>query len=198
MRSRSLVILLIVSTILLLPVFAHSQAAKPTSLKWGTSSVGGSVYVMSVGMADLVQKKTGINISVEAVGGSDANVRAFARKKISISMLSGWSGVNGYLGIRQFQKDGKIPLRLLLQGQDSISNVIVRNESHINTPADLKGKKFIGLRPASTDLDVFTYAMLNAYNIPKDQVKVLQTAETKESLEALSIGTVDGDRKSVV
>ena len=51
MRSRSLVIFFIVSTILLLPVFAHSQAAKPTSLKWGTSSVGGSVYVMSVGMA---------------------------------------------------------------------------------------------------------------------------------------------------
>lgn len=190
--------MLLVAALLMCPALTHSQPAKtssrPASLKWGTTSVGSSVYVMTVGMADFLQKKTGIHISCEAVGGSDANVRAFTKKgnKINISTLSAWSAMNAYLGIRQFAKEAKVPLRILLQGQDSISNIIVRNDSGIKTPFDLKGKKFIGIRPASTDLEATVLSLLKAYGIPKESVKLLQTAEAKEALEALKIGTVDG------
>jgi TRAP transporter TAXI family solute receptor len=196
MKRRWIAINLIVLSFLVLPLSTSSQPTKvtqrPTSLRWGTSSVGGSVYVMSVAMADFLQKRTGINMSVEAVGGSDANVRAFSRKKVDITMLGSWSTTNGYLGIHQFAKEGKTPLRVLLQGQESLRNIIVRNDSGVKTAADLKGKKFIGIRPASTDLELVTNLMLRLYGIPKESVKILQTPETKEAIEALTIGSVDG------
>jgi len=165
---------------------------KSAPLSFGTSSVGSSNYVITVGMANILTKKGGINVTAEAVGGGDANIRALKDKRIDMAMLNSYSATNAFLGIEQFSKVGKLPLRTLIQGQERYSYIIVRKASGIKTPADLKGKKFIGKRRALGDIEAVTNAMLQAYNVPKDSVKILETAETNEAIEALKTGAVDG------
>lgn len=181
--------------ILLTPLAGWGQAKpsiQPSALTMGTSSVGSTFYIMSVGMANLISKKTGINMTAEAVGGSDANVRALKDKKIDFAMLNANAITSGYLGTEQYAKLGKIPLRVLIQGQESLRYIIVRKASGIKSPADLRGKKLIGKRRAAVDVEMVTNAMLKAYNLTKENVTILETAETNESLEAVKTGSVDG------
>ncbi|OGP62572.1 MAG: hypothetical protein A2170_09075 [Deltaproteobacteria bacterium RBG_13_53_10] len=161
-------------------------------LSFGTASVGSSNYIITVGMANILTKNGGINVTAEAVGGADANVRALRDKKIDMAMLNSDSVTNAFQGTEQFAKAGKLGLRILVQGQERYNYIIFRKASGIKTPADLRGKKFIGRRRALGDIEKVTTAMLNAYNVPKDSVRILETAETNEALEALKTGAVDG------
>lgn len=171
-------------------VFGQSRPLKP--LSFGTSSIGSAFYIISVGMSEIILKKTGIDISVESVGGSDANVRALKQRKIDLAMLNSFSVANAYLGKGPFSKERMTDLRVIAQGQQAIRNIVARAASGIKTPSDLKGKRFIGKRPALADLELITDILLKVYDIPKESVKILQTIETKEVLEALKIGSADG------
>ena len=46
----------------------------------------------------------------------------------------------GFLGAEQFAKEGRVPLRILMQGQETIGYLVVRTDSGIKTAADLRGK----------------------------------------------------------
>jgi len=181
-----------IGLIWLIPLSVWGQGKPSTSLAFGTSSIGSAFYIISVGMGDIISKKTGINISVESVGGSDANARALTQKKIDLAILNSISVATAYMGEGPFAKEGKADLRVIAQGQQALRNLVARSASGIKTPADLKGKKFIGKRPALADLEMITHALLKAYGVPKDSLKILQTAETKEALEALKMGSADG------
>jgi hypothetical protein len=143
-------------------------------------------------MANILTKKGGVNVTAEAVGGADANIRALNDRKIDMAMLNSDSAVNAFLGVEQFAKTGKIALRTLVQGQERYNYILVRKASGVKTPVDLKGKKFIGRRRALGDIEAVTLAMLQAYGVPKDAVRILETAETNEAIEALKTGAVDG------
>lgn len=173
------------------PPKTEQQAAKPKALALGTSSVGGAYYAISVGMGEIISKKTGIGVTAEAVGGSDANVRALKDRKVDFAMLNAGSVADGLAGKGTFAKDGKIPLRVLAQGQESLRQVVVRNASGIKTVADLKGKKFIARRKSLQELEQVADALFKAYGVPKDSVTILETAETNEAIEALKLGTAD-------
>jgi TRAP transporter TAXI family solute receptor len=187
-RSGKTILGLIVGLLSLIPLSAWAE----TALSFGTSSIGSSNYIITAGMANLLTKQTGINISAEAVGGSDANVRGLKDKKIDLAMLNSLSVVNAHLGNGPFAKTGKIPLAVLVQGQERYSFLVVRKASGVRTPADLAGKKFIGKRRAMADVEMVTNAMLKAYGVPKESVKILETAETNEAIEALKTGAADG------
>ncbi len=179
----------------LMPSVAWEQGKLPNlpeSLSLGTSSVGSTYYIMSVGMANLVAKKTGIQFTAESVGGSDANVRGLKEKKIDLAMLNSHAIASAYLGTEQYSKIGKIPLRVLMQGQESFRYIVVRKAAGINSPLDLRGKKIIGKKRASVDVEMVTNALLKVYGLPRESVKILETAETKEIIEALQTGAVDG------
>jgi len=184
-----------IGLIWLIPLSVWGQgkpSTLPSALTIGTSSVGSTFYIMTVGMANLITKKTGMNISAEAVGGSDANVRALKDKKIDLAMLNANAIASGYLGTEQYAKLGKIPLRVFIQGQESLRYIIVRKASGIKGPADLRGKKFIGKRRAGVDVELVANALLKAYNLTKENVTILETAETNEAIEAIKTGAVDG------
>jgi TRAP transporter TAXI family solute receptor len=192
---RELFFGILITGILLTPLAGWGQgkpSGLPSALTMGTSSVGSTFYIMTVGMANLISKKTGINLSAEAVGGSDANVRALKDKKIDLAMLNANAIASGYFGVEQYAKLGKLPLRVLIQGQESLRYIVVRKASGIKSPTDLRGKKFIGKRRASVDVEMVANAMLKAYQLTKENVTIIETAETNEAIEALKTGAVDG------
>lgn len=173
-----------------LAVAAPAAPPLPAAITFGTSSVGSTFYVLAVGMADLVARETGIAASAEPVGGSDANVRALAARRVEVAILNALSASNGYLGRAPFSTP--VPVRLIAQGDASLRQMVVRAASGIRSPLDLRGKRIIGRRPALPEIEAVLHAVLETYGLPADSVRVLQTAETNEAIEAIRLGSVDG------
>ncbi|MCL6594533.1 MAG: TAXI family TRAP transporter solute-binding subunit, partial [Alicyclobacillus sp.] len=87
--------------------------------------------------------------------------------------------------------DQPVALRQVLYGMPSGFYLIARASSGIQTPADLKGKRLIGKRPALQSLDEFTQTLLSVYGLSPSDVTLLSTAETNEAIQAMEQGTVD-------
>ena len=166
-------------------------AEETNTVSFGTSSVGSAFYSMSVVIANVITKHSGITATVEPVGGSDATVRGIGAKKVEIGMLNAGSAVDAYEGAGAFAKTGKIPLALLAQGQDSLRQIVVRTESGIKTVKDLAGKKFIAKRRAMAEIEKIADILLEAYGVDKKSVTILETSESTEAIDALKVGTAD-------
>ena len=170
---------------------ATINAEPPAAISFGTSSVGSAFYTLSVVIANVITKHSGITATVEPVGGSDATVRGISAKKVEIGMLNASSAEEAYAGTGSFAKTGKIPLALLAQGQDSLRQIVVRTDSGIKTIKDLAGKKFIAKRRALPEMEKIAYILLESYGVDKKMVTILETPETNEAIEALKVGTAD-------
>lgn len=168
---------------------AHSQSKAAVSL--GASTVGARFHILAVGLGDTVSRNSDISVTVEPIGGSDANVRALAAKRIELALLNSLAGTHGYHGIGSFKKDGKVPLRLVFQGGLGARAIVARADRGINTPADLKGKTVQAKRKSLADLEAFTKAVMRTYGISESEVKILQHGNTNEQLESLKLGVAD-------
>jgi len=166
----------------------HSQQA---AVSLGTSTVGARFHILAVGMGDTVSRNSDISVTVEPIGGSDANVRALAAKRIELALVNSLAGTHGYHGIGSFEKDGKIPLRLMFQGGLGARAIVARADRGIKTPADLKGKSVQAKRKSLADLEALTLAVMKVYGIPESEVKILQHGNTNEQLESLKLGAAD-------
>lgn len=169
--------------------FAFGQSQKAVSL--GTSTVGARFHVLAVGMGDTVSRNSDITVTVEPIGGSDANVRSLSAKRIELALLNSLAATHGYHGIGSFEKDGKAPLRLVFQGGLSARAIVARGDRGIETPADLKGKTVQAKRKSLADLEALTKAIMKAYDIPEAEVTILQHSNTNEQLESLKLGAAD-------
>ena len=164
--------------------------ALPKAVALGTSSIGSTFYVIAVGMADIISKHTRMSATAEAVGGSDANMRAIKLGKVHLAIANTFSSSNAFRGVKQFAAEGKIPIRLLAMGQPSLRQTVARVASRIKTVPDLKGKKLVAKRKALAELELVADAMLEAYGISKKEVRYIATAKSKEAVDALITGTV--------
>ena len=171
-------------------VFAAPLNAQ-TALSLGTSTVGARFHILAVGMGDTVSRNSNISVTVEPIGGSDANVRALEAKRIEVAILNSLAGTHGYHGIGSFKKDGKVPLLLLFQGGLGARAIVVRADRGINTPADLKGKTVRAKRESLADLEAFAKALMRVYGIPEGGMKILRHGNTNEQLESLKLGAAD-------
>lgn len=93
------------------------------SISFGTSSVGSAHYILSVVIANVITKHSGINTTVEPVG-SLAILWGIGTRKIDMGMLSSPSAVDAFMGTGSFAKSGKIPIALIAQGQDSLCRLL--------------------------------------------------------------------------
>ena len=160
------------------------------SISFGTSSVGSAHYILSVVIANVITKHSGINTTVEPVG-SLAILWGIGTRKIDMGMLSSPSAVDAFMGTGSFAKSGKIPIALIAQGQDSLLQIVVRANSGIKTPKDLAGKKLIARRRVMPEIEMVADVLFEVYGVDKTEVKIIETSESNEAAEALKIGTVD-------
>lgn len=164
----------------------------PKSVAIGTTSIGSSTYVISVGMADLISKYAGINAVAEVGGGADANVRLLRDGKVQLAMINSFTAEHAYKGDEQFSKEGKIPVRALLWGSPSLRQPIVRAASGIKTIADFKGKRIFAGRTVAADTILVYNVLLKVYGIDPTTVKALMFSRPKEIMDGFKSGMADG------
>lgn len=162
-----------------------------TAVSLGTSSAGARFHVLAVGMADVISRNSNLNVTVEPIGGSDANVRALKAKRIDFALINSLAATHGFRGIGSFKKEGKAPLRLILQGGLAARALVARADRGIRTPADLRGKKVQGRRRALADLEAVLKQLLKVYGVPESEVTIYAHSNTNEQVEALRLGTAD-------
>ncbi|MBL4644864.1 MAG: hypothetical protein COA52_08445 [Hyphomicrobiales bacterium] len=163
--------------------------AQTNSLRIGTSSTGSVFYTLGVGAGEIIRDVTGINTTVEPVGGSAANVNAIARGDIDMAIANSFAAFSGYMGQHAFKKP--IDLRLAVQGQSSYRWIFVRSDAGIKTPKDLEGKTVIGARASLPELSEIMAALIAEFDLDESKINVVSTGNSKESIEAIRTGTVD-------
>jgi TRAP transporter TAXI family solute receptor len=166
--------------------------AAQDAVRIGTSSVGSNFYRLAVGMGEVINKKAGINTTVQAVGGSAATVRGIGAKRVEFGISSAFSSVTAFEGTYSFEKGGKLPIVLVLQGGYNHRGIVVRKGAGVKTLKDLEGKTFIGKRRALPELELITTALFKAAGVDISKVKIVETTNTSQVLKNLAIGTVDG------
>jgi TRAP transporter TAXI family solute receptor len=193
-KTTSIIMVTFVISLILagaVPRPSSAEPALPKAVALGTSSIGSAFYVIAVGMADIISKHTAMSATAEAVGGSDANMRAIRMGKVHLAMTNTFSSDNAFRGVKQFAAEGKIPIRLLALGQPSLRQTVARVASGIEVVPDLRGKKLVAKRRALAEIELVADAMLKVYGISKKDVTYIATAKTGEAIDGLITGTID-------
>ena len=167
----------------------NGNTSERKTVSIGTSSAGSLYHILTVGFADIVSRNTNISASAITTGGADATLRAIGDGRTDMGMVHTWALRRAFTGDDPF--DNKIEVRSILQGQETGVYLIARANAGIETPADLKGKRLIGKRPALKSIDEFTETLLEVYSLSVNDVNIMQSTESGESIQALEQGTVD-------
>jgi len=159
------------------------------AIRIGTSSVGSTYYGLAVAISELILEHAEINSTVEPVGGSAPNVFALDANRIDVAVVNAFAAYSGFRGIDQFPRP--VNIRLVMQGQLSFRHFLVRSDAEIESPADLVGKTIVAERPANPDLILIMKGVIEAFNLPADEIQIISTTNTSEVMRALSVGSID-------
>lgn len=182
---------LLPATVALLGIAAVSTTASAlTAVTLGTSSIGSSFYVVSVGMSKMALKHGNINIAVESVGGSHANMFAIERGKIDFAMGNSGAAFDRYHGNAPFKKPFEI--RLVSQGHPTLRWFMARKGAGIKTPKDIEGKTISSIRRSLPELKVGMEGLIKAFNLDRSKIKQVASSNTAELSRQLRSGSIHG------
>lgn len=166
-----------------------APAAAQSSVRIGTSSTGSVYYTLAVAISKMLKDHANLGSTVEPVGGSTPNIHALNTNRVDVAITNAMASYDGYQAKGRFKKP--IDLGLLVVGNPSLRQLIIRKGSGITKVEDLKGRVFVGRRPALPEIALITSALFKVYNIDPKSVRVIPTTETNEAMDALASNTVD-------
>ena len=174
----------------LIACFAAGPAAAQKAIRLGTSSVGSSFYVIAIAMSKVIQSHAGINVAVQPLGGSTANVFGLANKNVDFAITNSGSSFDGYNVVPPFKK--KVDIRLVMQGSPTLRWLLVRKGAGIKTPADLVGKTISSKRRPLPELDQIMKALIKVFHLPSNKIKQVASVDLGEVDRTFRAGTIDG------
>ena len=166
----------------------HAQENNDRIARMGTSSAGSTYYVIANGLGELLHKHANINMTVEPIGGSYANIFTMLANKIDYAITNSGAAYDAYNGVAPFTE--RAAIGMVAQGQTSLRFILVRKNSNIKTLEDLNGKIIIGKRPALPEMGELSKALIKAANLT--DLRIVSTKDTRETLRHIASGTVDG------
>ncbi|MDA5399642.1 TAXI family TRAP transporter solute-binding subunit [Hoeflea prorocentri] len=124
------------------PAFARDGA-----LRWGSSSLGSSGYVILEAMANVTNKHTNLHNAVQATAGTTENFALLGSGELDIAHTTSIDWVAAFRGDKPYP--GKIEANQLLSYVKWLCPPLVHKDSDIQTIADLKGRKYSASKPGS-------------------------------------------------
>jgi len=120
-----------------------SSYAKPKFLTIGTASVGGAYYPIGIAMAEVIQTSLDISTTAQVTGGAVENNIQVNRGELDIAITQGPPAYAAYNGNAPYEGKQEDLLALFSGLSKGVFQVVVKNDSKINSIADLKGKKVV-------------------------------------------------------
>ena len=168
---------------------AAAPASAQDAVRIGTSSVGSVFYTIAIGASELIQKHGGLNTNVEPVGGSSANMRGLAAKKIEFALANSFAAFTAYNGTHNFKKP--IDVRMVVQGQSSFRSMLLRSGAKITRIQDVVGRTIVGKRRALPEIELVLNAYIKTFKLPADKIKAVATTNSPQAYKAIRAGSVD-------
>jgi TRAP transporter TAXI family solute receptor len=194
--KKTLAILMAAALLLALAGCGSSSAAPAASAGkvdadyiYATGGTGGTYYPLGGAISGIINKYTGSNITVNSTGASVENCRLISSGDADMGFSQ--SDVTFYAleGINAFKDTGKLTgLKTVAAIFPEVIHIITTDPS-INSPADLKGKRF-SVGAAGSGNEVVSRLILEAYGMTYDDVdeRFLTDAEGRDGVQD---GTID-------
>ncbi|HOE18315.1 MAG TPA: TAXI family TRAP transporter solute-binding subunit [Syntrophorhabdaceae bacterium] len=121
--------------------FGHAEVKWPDRLVIAAASAGTTNYMISVGMGEVIKKHTPIKtVQVLPLGGPIVWGPMIKKGEVDLAIQNGANMIDVFLGQKDFNKIGPIPVRTLIGGHSFPFMFHTTPDKNINTIADLKNK----------------------------------------------------------
>ncbi len=177
-----------VGAAIILAAAVAAPVAAQKAITLGTSSIGSSFYVVSIAIAKMASKHEKMNVSVESVGGSHANMFGIVRGKVDFATANSSAVYDLYNGKKPFKKP--FDVRLVAQGHPTLRWFISTKRSGITRLKQIDGKTISSIRRPLPELKEIMDAMQTVFSM-KD-IKHVASSTSRELDGQLRAGTVDG------
>ncbi len=184
---KKLVISLLMLTFVCL---ASSAAIAKEKVSMGTSSAGSTPYVLGGAFSKIVnERQDAVQVSAQATAGYNENIALVSSGELNIGQCFASTFLNAYDGKGPFEGKPQKRLRMMFTILIAPYHVITRESAHINTIADLKGKKInIGVPAQSTR--AYNEKFLEAAGIGMDGFKMYEMS-TGQTFRAMQDSVID-------
>lgn len=148
---------LIMSLVLVVALFFAGEGfAANANLLFATGGISGTFYPLGGAIAQVWNKKIpGLNVTVQATGGSVENVRLLGSKGAEVAISMNDIAFYGYSGLEVFQAKNEKYTNYSAIGNvyPDVIQIFSRKDSPIRKIADLKGKKVsVGAPGSGTEI----------------------------------------------
>jgi len=164
---------------------ANAQEA----LRLGTSESGSVFYTLAVGLSRLANEHGGVNMSVEPVGGSHANIFGLMNDSVDLAIVNAQAAHDGREGLAPFP--ASVDICLVANGNVSVRQLLVRRAANIDSIDDLRGKTWITNQTSNPDLGQISMAIAGLAGLTQSDFRNVEMAETAEAISGFETGTID-------
>jgi len=181
----SLVILVaLVVTIVPSSVPAQAPKAKPGTLSFATLPMGGTYYLMSAAIAQVIEKYTEMKVTVEPSTGPLVYTPRIQSGDVDLAIINARDTYETWTGTGDYAKIGKTDIALLGYGLGSRFVFFTRPDSGIKSIQDLAGKRVMYKTPGVPIAAEGAELVLNYYGLLK-KIKELPGGRTTAKAQAL-------------
>lgn len=167
---------------------APTLAAAPWNFSIGTSTLGGSFYIMGTPFAKVITEKVpNVVATVQATNGPSANIQLMERGEMKLAYVSsaaayeGWNGLSWAKGVKHQR------MRTMFTTYSSYFEMVTLSKIPIKTIRDLEGKRVHMTMPNGTPDIAIRYCLETLKITPKEKLYM----QTEQALDQLKDGKLD-------
>lgn len=165
----------------------------PKAVTVAASTATGTIYVITVAISDMINKKIGLPANAEAAGGSPAAAKLLQQGMAHLAVIAGFDAIDAYYGIR-VQKGNPMKIRGLLNGHQGQFHLVTLTKSGIKTINDMNGRRYQFDKPGSAN-KAFGDTLVQ---VAKLNVKTIPWESTEATVKDVAGGTIDIGQTSAI
>jgi len=169
---------------------ATSIAAEKLRLSIATGGTGGVYYPYGGGLARVLSKTPGMQVTAEVTGGSVDNVKLVGAGDADIGFSTIDSALDGVKGVGAYKDSGPQKIQALALLYDSFVHVVTRSDAKIASIAQLKRKR-VSVGSAGSSTEAIADRLLEAAGLNPMKDVVRDNLSVAESTSALKDGKID-------